>query len=947
MPHFFEKRDPWGNGLGLWVLVSMAFALPLAVWGVMHLRMENDVEHWLSDDNLQTRQFQWYNSNFASEDSLLLTWDDSSLEDPRVERLAQKISGTVGADGVRRGGLKQVESVRTPGQLIRRMVDLKIEREEAVRRVTGVLAGPGRVWCQFSTPALNQRTRSLRFLQDEARERFGLELQIVDSLAGIQDEPEPGIDEDVAEVSTSQPAVVAEAEVIEEAPAHDFQVSWRKMHAEPAKVTEFIAWAKQLRIPVAGQRDGEPLLTECFLHAGQPAALAIALSHAGQADRGGTLAHIRRLAEEAGVSPDTLHMGGSPVATAALNEEVLKGLWNPAAPWYLPHQRSVVGFSWLAGLILAFWLLRSVRLAVIVLAVSYFTTLITIALVPATGGSLSMVLIVMPALLLVITLSGAVQMVNHWKHAAVHDSRTAIMQSIITARKPCLMSAVALAIGLCTLLTSQLAPVRAFGFYSLIGTLLSAVAVLYAVPAMLQAWPAVPRPVTTVTRQPWTRLGRMIVRHSRAVTAVWLLASLVTMYGLRYFRTETKVVRYFPNDSRLVRDYDHLEEQLAGIVPVETVVSFGREAREELNFTQRLELVRAIEQKMRKLPDISGTLSLADFQPVAEPQPQSPSIKEKREFDSNARDIESGIRRDPRVRSLYLVSKADGEFSKPGDELWRITCQVPVMPRVDCQEVIRKLDEICRSETKYHADTGHVVTGQVPLLMATWQAVIDSLITSFFVACSLLAVVLAVVAGDLVAGLLSMLPIVLPVGIVFGATAWMGIPVDASILAAATVALGVAVQGTLHLITGYRNGVFAGISHRRAIVRSLEQNGPALWPTSVAIGFGMLMLSPAPLLLISRLGWLMGALILTALLASIVFTPALLAGPMGWPIHRSTRRQRGRLKAVTEDPNPGDRLRHGPHVTPPKPQIALDSRPDAGDQFELEPRESRQRKRRR
>ena len=41
---------------------------------------------------------------------------------------------------------------------------------------------------------------------------------------------------------------------------------------------------------------------------------------------------------------------------ARLNEEVLKGLWNPAAPWYMPHQRSVVILSWLAGLVLAFWL---------------------------------------------------------------------------------------------------------------------------------------------------------------------------------------------------------------------------------------------------------------------------------------------------------------------------------------------------------------------------------------------------------------------------------------------------------------------------------------------------------------------------------------------------------------------------------------------------------------
>lgn len=935
----------------------MAFTLPLAVWGVSRLRMDNDVEHWLSDDNVQTRQFAWYNQNFAYEDCLLMSWDGSAIEDPRVEKLATRLVGIPDADGIRRGGLKQVESVRTPGQLIRRMVDLKIDRQEALRRITGVLAGPGPIWCQFSTPALNQRTRSLRLLKAEAAKQFGLQLEIADRFGGTGEEEPEEVEEEAAEepaptaVAASQVAEETSTEtppaeeVVEEIAAHDFQVSWQNMHSDPKVVADFIAWAKGLRIPVAGQRDGESLLTDCFVHAGQPAAIAIVLSESGRADRSGSLELIRQLAEEVGVPRSTLHLGGSAVAAATLNAEALKAIWNPAAPWYLPHQRSLVIFSWLVGLGLAFWLLRSMRLALIVLTVSYFSSLITVALVPAFGGTMNMILIVIPTLLLVVTLSGAVHLANYWKNEANRDPRTAIVQSIITARIPCLMASVTTAIGLGSLMTSHLPPVRDFGFYSAIGTLISVVGVLYGVPALLQAWPAPPPATSTVMRRPWTRLGRLIVQHSTAVTIIWVLASAVTLYGLTRFRTETKAIRYFADDSRLVQDYNELEERLAGIVPVETVISFGKQSREDLNFTQRLEIVRAIEQKMRLLPDISGTISLADFQPVSEVIPETATLKEKLAFNNRAKAVEARIRKDVQARSFYFVPKQDTEFNQAGDELWRITSQVHIMSRLDYRELSQQLDVVCRSVTKYHSDTRHIVTGMVPLFLATQQAIIDSLITSSILAFALMGVVMMIIARDVIAGLLSMIPNVLPIGIVLGSISWYGIPVDVGTLITASVALGIAVHGTLHLVTWYRVGLIAGISRRRAIVRSLEHCGPALWQTSAAIGLAMLVLAPAPLLLISRFGWLMSSLILTAMLAAIVLTPAMLAGPMGWLIFRAVQKQRNRLKAVTEDPDPDNRLRHGPHVMPAKPQIAAESRPDTPTQFETG--DSRQRKRRR
>jgi predicted RND superfamily exporter protein len=197
------------------------------------------------------------------------------------------------------------------------------------------------------------------------------------------------------------------------------------------------------------------------------------------------------------------------------------------------------------------------------------------------------------------------------------------------------------------------------------------------------------------------------------------------------------------------------------------------------------------------------------------------------------------------------------------------------------------MDEIAKSVLKYQAGAGHLVTGMVPLFLRTQQAVLDSLMSSFLLAFAVIAVVMAIVLKNPIAGLISMLPNILPVGVVFGLISWGGLRVDIGTMVTASVALGIAVDGTLHLLTWFRDGAARGLSRRDAIAQALGHCGPAMWQTSAAVGVGLLVLYPADLLLISRFGWLMAALIGAALLADVILLPALLAGPLGTLIERS------------------------------------------------------------
>ncbi|HSG69313.1 MAG TPA: MMPL family transporter, partial [Planctomycetaceae bacterium] len=446
--------------------------------------------------------------------------------------------------------------------------------------------------------------------------------------------------------------------------------------------------------------------------------------------------------------------------------------------------------------------------------------------------------------------------------------------------------------------------VRDFGVYSSVGCLIGFIAVMYCLPSMLQFWPSKGVPVTNLDSRPWHLLGGWLCRHHLPITVICLGLGIWATAGLQHFKTETKVIRYFPKDSDIVADYHFIEDNLVNIVSVDTIVQFDEQARKDLTFVERIELVRRIEEKIRKHPEISGTLSLADMfevQEIPEFTPEDsrgglfrPNKKmafyrrsnelEKRVFNGE-RDasafVSRGLEEGAKLPTGEHISPNHYRLSNPQDELWRISAQVAIMSDLNYGDLTDEIDEIAQSELKIHAGTKHVVTGMVPIFLRTQEAVLESLIRSFAYAFVLIAIVLMIVLKDPISGLLTMLPNLWPVGVVFGLISWNGLDVDIGTMITASVALGIAIDGTLHLLTWFRQGIREGRSREDSIALAMGHCAPAMWQTSMIVGLGMYMLSFADLLLVSRFGWLMAALIGAATFADLILLPAMLAGSLG------------------------------------------------------------------
>ncbi len=925
MPHILEKRDRWGRGTPVWVLAIMVALLPPSVWALRKLEMHNDVTSWLPADDPQAVTLRKFQETFPTRDRILLSWQGSGLSDPRLLQLAVRLEGIPDSNGVPQGGSPYVAGVLTPQMLMSRMKDVPLQ--EAIQRLEGVLVGRGPLRVSLSEAGRRRGRFLFEELRGLAKAQLDIDIRRVDTTV------------DASWVPPSLPPLELEPQVeglheyLASEPLSDMALRWPGMQSDDQKVERFIKLARAMRgAPTRSEPNGELLITDCFFFVGSPAALAVELTEAGTEDSSEAIAAIRDTARAVGIDPAALHMGGRMIAANELNQAVKRAGWNTEhAVWDLAR-RSPMLLSFLVTVILSFFLLRSVRLAMLVMLISLYTVILAVAIVPITGGSMDMVLVVMPTLLMVLTTSAGIHLANYWRHAASEgegefDNVAAIVKATRTAARPCVLAALTTAIGLLSLCTSTLVPVRHFGMYSAIGCVLSLLGVLFALPTLMMYWPARRPAASELRRENWNRLGRTVCRFATPVILVCVVLGAVTTSGLSWFRTETKVIRYFPEHSRIVKDYRFLEENLSGIVPVDAVIRFDADGQRELNFLERMELVRRIQTKIARHTDVSGVISLATFQPETPAPPANARTGQKIAYRAKAKTMQSRIhdalaaqRRGGKDYSFSSLIQLDSSRKRnpdaTPDELWRVSAQVAIMTDLDYGELMDDLNTIARSELRMVGSPGtnHVVTGLVPVFLRTQQAVLESLIRSFGLAFAVIAIVMMVLLRNPLAGLITMIPNLLPVFAVFGLISHYGVRIDIGTMITASVALGIAVDGTLHLLTWFRKRLEAGDSRTEAVCFALEHCGPAMLQTSAAIGLGMLTLIPVELLLISRFGWLMATLIAVALLADIVLLPALLSGFLGRLIERGVERGRDLEEADTSTAPESTRLLPRPHV---------------------------------
>ena len=127
-----------------WIaLLAIALTLPFLARGVIGALASNsnDPRQWLPRGFHETELYRQFQEQFGRDEITVVSWDTCTIDDPRVEKLAQVV--------VEQGG-GAYQRALTANRLLDRMTTppSDIPRNEALRRLQGILIGPdGKTTC--------------------------------------------------------------------------------------------------------------------------------------------------------------------------------------------------------------------------------------------------------------------------------------------------------------------------------------------------------------------------------------------------------------------------------------------------------------------------------------------------------------------------------------------------------------------------------------------------------------------------------------------------------------------------------------------------------------------------------------------------------------------------------------------------------------------------------
>lgn len=429
-----------------------------------------------------------------------------------------------------------------------------------------------------------------------------------------------------------------------------------------------------------------------------------------------------------------LRIGGPPVDNVAIDEEGTVTLIR------------LVGYSGLVGIGLSFLCFRSIKLTIMIFMVGLSSAVLGLAITYWAGGHVDAILMTMPSMVYISGLSGAIHIVNYCRdEARERGAEGAIMRAVKHAFAPAFLCSFTTALGLFSLCTSNLVPIRNFGLYTGIAVMTMLLILFTYMPAALEAFPPkflarARKDKSKLGEQPahdhftadglsestwvsdlWAAIGRWITQHHAFVSISCFLIFLLSFAGLFRINTTVQLLQLFDPESRIISDYGYLEKNFGKLVPMEVVVRVPPAMMAEkqtsgdvaettaavpqanaepndssvaihahpLSVLERVEAVDRIDKVARRALGEGGTgvigktMSAVTFLPPM-PEPASGYTVVRARFQN---ELKASLTRLEETDCYRVESGGPRE----GSELWRISLRVGALSNVDYGQFVGDL----------------------------------------------------------------------------------------------------------------------------------------------------------------------------------------------------------------------------------------------------------------
>ena len=466
----------------------------------------------------------------------------------------------------------------------------------------------------------------------------------------------------------------------------------------------------------------------------------------------------------------------------------------------------------------------------------------TVGLMVLFGMKFNMATTMIPSLIIAYSFSDIIHLFTHYFHEISNgvEKKQAIKKMIRKLIVPCFLSSFTTAVGFSSLIISDLRPIRVFGIFSATGVMLVFFIALTLAPILLYYTPPPSRDfLKSHTRGKTYRLLEIIAgivqRRPLSVLIVFAILLVVGAYGISMLKVETNLIEYFKKDNEIVVAKDFIQEHLTGTTPIDVVIVLPENGSiKDPNVLKRLD--RTV-QFFKDQPEIRHVSSIADL------------IKEinKVMHDGDESEYRIPDSRELIAQYLLLFSVAGSEeLSRLVDSKYRtarILVRAQYMISAELKTLIERMND--HLSKQYGGKELGRVTGTASLFVKMVDYLIESQAKSLGLAFLMIFITMTVLFRSLKIGALAMIPNFFPIVMILGVMGWLGINLDVVTAMVASVALGIAVDDTIHFLVRFRGELEDSDDYSRVMINTLTTTGKAMSFTTLTIcsGFGVLMLS--------------------------------------------------------------------------------------------------------
>ncbi len=491
------------------------------------------------------------------------------------------------------------------------------------------------------------------------------------------------------------------------------------------------------------------------------------------------------------------------------------------------------------------------------------------------GYKMTMVTGIIPALITVVGIPNCVYFITkyHHEYAICRNKLEALTQMVVRIGIATVMVNATTVIGLGATGITDIAILKEFG---IVAGLTVTAAFFISIFLITIFFSYLPEPTEKELkhldnkRTNWilTKTDHLVQNNRRGIYVIVFLIFVTSIWGITKIEVVSKMADDIPKGSRMIQDMQYMEDRFKGVMPFEILIDTKK--KKGVQKLRLIENVAALQDSMKKYPEISKTLSIADFAKFAR-QAFNGGASEEYELPSKTEFNFIGI----------YVSNAKinaGTFSKSlTDSLnqkTRISGNIRDVGSAKMKEIItglqKDIDSVF-SGSGYKID----ITGTTRIYIKGNEYLVINLVQSLLTTLFLIGFLMWLLFRTFRGVMLSIIPNILPLLMVAGFMGLVGISLKPSTALIFSTVFGISIDNTIHFLTAYRTHRRNGLDVSEAVTATYDNTGLSMIYTSSILFFGFIIFVASSFGGTQAMGYLIGGTLLIAMFSNLFFLPAI------------------------------------------------------------------------